>query len=553
MEPTANPAFSPETTAPVTQPPPTDGGSPAVEVQSATPAPAAPAKTPPRFSSADLAAAITHEPDAALDRELESAMSGVSRSYEAAPASAPSSADPKEGDLVRGRVANIGSEDILIDFGAKTLGVMPKMEIGKDESYKIGDPIEVLVVGADDIGGLLKVSRKQAKQASIMKNMHAGLIVEGKVSGMNKGGLEIDIEGIRGFIPASQVDIHFVKDISDLIGQTIRAEVTKYDLDEKSVVLSRRKVLQVESEQNREKMFDALEVGTVHRGKVKNLADYGAFVDIGGVDGLLHVSDMSWGRVNKPEDVVKVGDEIEVKITKINKEKKKVSLSLKQATPNPWTHAAEKYAVGTKVSGRVVRLQNFGAFIELEPGLDALLPVSELSWTQRVRQPSDVVKEGDVVEAVVLSCEPEKQRVSLSLKAVTGDPWEAVAERYPERSTVKGKVVRTTDFGAFVNLEDGVDALIHISEVSDKRVKAVTDVVKVGDEIEARVIKIDRENKKIGLSMRTPPKEPSPEELAREKAERAEIEKRRNKKRRGGLTINWGEGLGSLDPSKFAR
>ncbi|MBX3395342.1 MAG: S1 RNA-binding domain-containing protein [Phycisphaerae bacterium] len=517
-------------------------------------APRTAAGTPDKFSAADLAASIASDQDESIDRELEAAMAELKSSgaAETAP-SMPSAGEPKAGDLLRGRVANIGSEDVLIDFGTKMLGVVPKMEIDKHESYAVGDAIEVLVLGTDDVGGLLKVSRKQAKQASIMKNMHVGLVVEGKVTGMNKGGLEVDIEGIRGFIPASQVDVHFVKDISDLIGQAVHVEVTKFDLEEKSVVLSRRKVLQRESEANREKQFDLLKVGETRRGKVKNLAEYGAFVDLGGVDGLLHISDMSWGRVNKPEDVVKVGDEIEVKITKINKEKKKISLSLKQVTPNPWTSAAEKYSAGSKVSGRVVRLQSFGAFVELEPGLDALLPVSEMSWTQRVRQASDVVKEGDVIEAVVLSCEPEKERVSLSLKALKGDPWEAVAERYPAGSKVTGKVVRTTDFGAFVNLEEGVDALIHISELSDRHVKAVTDVVKVGQEIEARVLKLDREAKKIGLSLKEPPPEPSPEEIAREKAEQAAAEKRRNKPRRGGLTIDWGQGLGSLDPSKFAR
>lgn len=516
--------------------------------------PAAPA--PARISTAEMAAAIVNDPDAALDREIDAAMQGVSASdINAAPAKLPGGDDPKVGDLVKGRIANVGSEDVLIDFGSKTLGVMPKLDmaVDKDEIYNIGDSIEVLVVGVDEVGGLIKVSRKEAKQAAILKNIHVGLLVEGKVTGMNKGGLEVDVEGLRAFIPASQVDIHFVKDISDLIGQEIRAEVSKFDLADKNIVLSRRKVLQREAEESKEKAFEDIQVGQMRRGKIKNLAEYGAFVDIGGVDGLLHISDMSWGRVNKPEDVVKIGDEVEVKIIKINKEKKKISLSLKQATPNPWATAAEKYVVGTKVSGRVVRIQNFGAFVELEPGLDALLPVSELSWTQRVRTPSDVVKEGDVVEASVISCDAEKQRISLSLKALKDDPWAAVEERYPSGARVKGKVVRTTEFGAFVNLEDGVDALIHISELSDKHVKAVTDVLKIGQEVEARVLKLDRENKKIGLSLKEPPPEPTPEELAREAAERAAAEKRRNKPRRGGLTIEWGQGLGSLDPSKFAR
>ncbi|MBK8270122.1 MAG: S1 RNA-binding domain-containing protein [Planctomycetes bacterium] len=348
MEPTSNPPASNPESQSTPSPAEQGNGSPA---QHAAPAPRPEAvPQPPRFNASDLAASIANDQDASLDKELDAAMAGISSTAVegGSAAAAPSAGEPKVGDLLKGRVANIGSEDILIDFGTKMLGVVSKMEIDKHETYKIGDSIEVLVIGADDLGGLLKVSRKQAKQASIMKNMHVGLVVEGKVSGMNKGGLEVDIEGIRGFIPASQVDIHFVKDISDLIGQTIHAEVGKFDLEEKSVVLSRRKVLQREAEVTRDKQFDELQVGEVKRGKVKNLAEYGAFVDIGGVDGLLHISDMSWGRVNKPEDVVKVGDEIEVKITKINKEKKKISLSLKQATPNPWLSATEKYTIGSR-------------------------------------------------------------------------------------------------------------------------------------------------------------------------------------------------------------
>jgi len=296
-----------------------------------------------------------------------------------------------------------------------------------------------------------------------------------------------------------------------------------------------------------------LKVGEVRKGKVKTLMDFGAFIDIGGVDGLLHISDMSWGRINKPEEVVSVGDEVEVKITKLNKEKGKVSLSLKQLQPQPWEKAGETYPEGTKISGRVVRLTNFGAFVELEPGLDALLPLSEMSWTKHVRSAKEIVKEGDVIAAKVLGCDPEKQRISISLKALTDDPWSAVSTKYPLDSKIKGKVVRTTEFGAFVNLEDGVDGLIHISELADRRVNRVEDVVKVGAEVEARVVKIDVQNNRIGLSLREPPPEPTAEELAAIKAERAAAEKRRNKKRRGGLTIGWDQGLGSLDPSKFSR
>ncbi len=504
----------------------------------------------------DLPVGMQTDDDAALDRAVEDAMSGVTEamlSGDAAGSAPPTPDEARAGDLVAGRIANIGSQDVLIDFGAKMLGVMPRGELEGDAAQKVGDSIEVLITGEDKGGGLLTVSRKQARQESVLRRMKPGLVLEGVITGMNRGGLEINVDGLRGFIPASQVDTHFHKDISDLIGQTVRAEVTKFDAEEKNIVLSRRRVLAREEAQQRDRMIEELQVGQQLRGKVKNLAEYGAFIDLGGIDGLLHVSDMSWGRVNKPDDVVKVGDEVDVKIIKISKEKKKVSLSLKETVPNPWTMAGERYGVGTKVSGRVVRLANFGAFVELEPGLDALLPISEMSWTRKLRSPKEMVNEGDVIEASVISCEPDKERISLSLKALSGDPWSDVAQKYSLHSTVKGKVVRTTEFGAFVSLEEGIDGLIHISELSDSRVRAVTDKVKVGDEIEARVISIDPVNHKIGLSLRPPPREPTPEEIAQMKAEQAALEKRRNKKRRGGITIGWDQGLGALDPSKFAR
>ncbi|MCG8404921.1 MAG: S1 RNA-binding domain-containing protein [Phycisphaerales bacterium] len=502
----------------------------------------------------DLVAAVTVDQDSSLDKAVEEAMMGItSADLSAAEATSPSSDDPKVDALVTGRIANVGTEDVLIDFGAKTLGVMPRAELDQDETYEVGANIEVLVIGEDTQGGLITVSRKKAKQEAILRNMKVGMVLEGPVTGMNKGGLEITVEGLRGFIPASQVDTQFVKDISDLIGTTVRAEVTKFDLEDKNIVLSRRKVLAREETAMKEKMFTELEVGQTKRGRVQNLAEYGAFVDIGGMDGLLHISDMSWGRVQKPDDIVKIGDEIEVKIIKINQEKKKISLSLKQTLPNPWDGAETKYSVGTKVKGNVVRLANFGAFVELEPGVDALLPVSEMSWTRRVRHPKEIVKEGDPIEASIIAFEPEDKRISLSLKAMSENPWSTAAQRYEVGTKIKGKVVRTTDFGAFVNLEDGVDGLIHISELSENRVRAVTDVVKVGEEIEARVLSVDSAANKIGLTLKTPPPEPSPEEIAQAEAERARIEKRPRKKRRGGITFGWDEGLSGLDPSKFAQ
>ncbi|HVP13542.1 MAG TPA: S1 RNA-binding domain-containing protein [Phycisphaerae bacterium] len=541
------------------QTPPQGGDTPSLTPDQGAQAPAPPRPARP----ADIAASLVVNDDKDLDRAVEEAMRGfTTEDISAADVAAkgPAVDEPSPGDLLTGRIANIGSEDILIDFGGKSLGAMPLADFEKDERYAVGDSVQVLVVGKDERGGLLSVSRRKAKRELILRNLKVGLVVEAHVTGMNKGGLEVDIEGLRGFVPASQVDLYFMKDISDLLGKVIRAEVTRFDLDDdrENIVLSRRKVLVREEDERKEKAFQEIQAGQIRHGVVRNVTDYGAFVDIGGIDGLLHVTDMSWGRVNKPEEVVKVGDEIDVKVIKVNAEKKKISLSLKQTKPDPWLNAAERYSPNQRLSGRVVRLENFGAFVEIEPGLDGLIPISELSWTKRIRHPSEILKEGDIIEVSIMSMDVAKKRMSLSLKQLAEDPWANVTQRYTEGAKVKGKVVRTTDFGAFVQLEEGIDGLIHISELSEERVRAVTDKVQPGQEVEVRILGVDPEAKKISLSLRKPPTGPTPEEIARMEAERAAAEARRKpaKRRRGGITVDWDDGglsLGSLDPSKFGR
>ncbi|MBN1345596.1 MAG: S1 RNA-binding domain-containing protein [Phycisphaerae bacterium] len=531
--------------------PAVSGDGPSLE-----PAPVSP--SPPRPpTAAEIAASITHTEDVDLDKAVEEALTGISEADIAgATVELPKSEEPTAGAIVTGRIANVGSKDVLIDLGSKSFASMLLAELDKDEECAVGDSIEVMITGEDNRGGLLTASRRKAKQAGVLRDMKVGAMVEGHVTGMNKGGLEVVIEGLRAFIPASQVDLRFMKDISQLIGETIRAEVTKFELDDEhpNIVLSRRRWLLREEAERKEQLFTELEAGQTHRGKVRSVTDYGAFVDIGGVDGLLHIRDMSWGHVTKAEDVVSVGGEIDVKVLKVDRKRKKVSLSLKQTIGNPWDTAAEKYQPGTKLQGRVVRMATFGAFIELEPGVDGLLPVSEMSWTRRVRHPSEIVKEGDVVEVSVLHFDDEKKRISLSLKSLSEDPWTDVEEKYGVGSTIKGKVVRTTDFGAFVSLEDGIDGLVHISEIAEERIRAVTDKVNPGDEVEVRVLGVDTEAKKISLSMRQPPAEPSSEDIAKATAERAAVAKKKpSKPKRGGITFGWDEGLGSLDPSKFAR
>ncbi len=503
----------------------------------------------------DLAGSLSAEEERSLDRAADEAVEGLTNADLISATAGPTPQDPVDGAILRGRIANIGSQDILIDFDGKSLGSMPLSEFGRDESYNIGDHIEVAIVGQDSGTGLAAVSRRKARQIKLLGELKVGSIVEGVVTGMNKGGLEVDVDGVRGFIPASQVDVQFMKDISALFGRTIKAVVAEFRADDDNLVLSRRKWLEQEAAEQKEEQFAALQVGQLKTGTVRSVVDYGAFVDIGGVDGLLHVTDMSWGRITKPEEVVKVGDKVEVKIIKLQRAQRKVSLSLRQATPNPWQAASDKYKPGETHQGRVLRMQNFGAFVELEPGVEALLPVSELSWTRRVRHPSELLKEGDVVEVRILGIEADKQRISLSLRQLTEDPWSVAAQKFSVGGTVKGKVVRTADFGAFVELEEGIDGLVHISELSDQRVKAVTDRVKVGQEVEARVLGIDPATKRISLSLRPPPRQPTPEELAAVERERQAAQKRRerSKSRRGGLTIAWDEGLAALDPSKFGR
>lgn len=506
-----------------------------------------------KFAASDVAAALAAADAEDLDAAVEEAMRDVTVAQLSASTDDQIVQDEfTEGSIVKGRVANIGSEDVLIDFGAKALGSMPLADIQKTERCAVGDEIEVCVVGEDKRTGLIAVSRKQARHMALMRDLKVGVVVEGLITGMNKGGLDLDADGVRAFIPASQVDIHFIKDISELIGQTVRAEVIKFDRETGDVVVSRRNLQIKEQEEQKKAVFAQLEVGEIKHGKVRSLTEYGAFVDIGGIDGLLHISDMSWGRLEKPDDLLKVGDELDVKILKLSPEKHKVSLGLKQVSANPWEDVEEKYTIGSTLKGRVVRLANFGAFVELEPGVDGLLPISEMSWTRRIRHPSELVKEGDVIEIGVAGVDGRKKRISLSLKQLGEDPWTHAETKYAVDSQVRGKVVRTTEFGAFVELEDGIDGLLHISELADERVKAVTDKVKPGQEVEVRVLGVDKEAKRISLSMRPPRVHPSPEDLARIQQTAAK-KKSPEKPRRGGLTLDWDvQGLGQIDPSKFA-
>lgn len=454
----------------------------------------------------------------------------------------------EKGAEVTGTVVGVRGDDVFLDLGQKDQGVVPRSHFGRNEDLSVGRRVDVLIERRDDANGLIICNRKGAIQRATWINMERGMIVEGRVTGLNKGGLEVDLKGIRAFLPASQVDVHFMKDISTLIGQTVTCEVTEVDRRNRNVLLSRRRVLERELAEKKQQLLAQLEVGQVRKGIVRNIAEFGAFVDIGGVEGLIHISDLSWRPVAKVTDIVQTGQEVEVRILKIDMEKDRISLGLKQALPDPWTGAADRYVEGQSTRARVVRIVDFGAFAELEEGIEGLIPISEMSWG-RVHAPSQVVSVGDEVDVRIIRVDVAKRRIGLSMKQAQPDPWAGVVEGFVKGSLVKGTVTRLETFGVFVSLVPGVEGMIHISELSDKRVKTCADVVAVGQEVEARVLEVDVAKRRIALSLKaaaTPSAAHAPEA---DGATHATGSPKGRKKRpvRGGLSTDWdwlGGGLG---------
>ena len=452
---------------------------------------------------------------------------------------APAGSTRTKDGLQRCRVVAIRGDDVFVDAGAKSQGVVTRQQFG-DSPPSVGEFVELVLDYYDKDSGLLVMSREGAVQAATWANLQPGVLVEGRVTGMNKGGLELDLKGIRAFMPASQVDIHRIHDISTLIGERFRCMVTEVDRNDKNVLLSRRKLLEQEQAEALEKAMKELSEGATVSGKVTRITDFGAFVDIGGVDGLLHIADLSYSRVEKVEDVVKVGQTVTVRVLKIDSKKQRIGLGLKQALPNPWDDVDQKYSQGMTIKVRVTKLADFGAFAELEEGVEGLIPISEMSRTKRINKCSEVVNAGDIVEVQVLRIQPKERRISLSIKQLQEDPWAGATDHFPEKEKVTGTITRLTDFGAFVELRPGVEGLIHISELSDKRVRTVGDAVSVGQEVEARVLGVDPEKHRISLSLK-----PAPEELVGSSHGSTEAYQppKRKKPLRGGL--NWG-GIGDL-------
>ena len=415
--------------------------------------------------------------------------------------------DFEEGEVVQGRVVQVRGGEVLVDVGYKSEGTIPLEEFTRSGIMpKVGDEIEVYLEAKEDNDGLIVLSKDRADKIKVWDTVsrayEKGVPVEGRVVEVVKGGLAVDV-GVRAFLPGSQVDLRPVKNLASLLGQTIRAKVIKLNRRRGNVVLSRRAMLEEEREERRRHTLSVLEEGMALTGTVKNITDYGAFIDLGGIDGLLHVTDMSWGRIGHPSEIFQVGDQVEVVVLHFDKETSRVSLGYKQRSSDPWEVVETKYPVGAKVTGRVVSLTNYGAFVELEAGIEGLVHVSEMSWTRRVRHPSKLVNVGDPVDVMVLDVNKATKRISLGMKQVEPDPWGTIDERYKPGMRVQGQVRNLTDFGAFVELEPGVDGLLHISDMSwTRNIGHPSDLLKKGQQIETLILNVDRDAKRISLGVK---------------------------------------------------
>ncbi|HEX4999541.1 MAG TPA: 30S ribosomal protein S1 [Terriglobia bacterium] len=413
-----------------------------------------------------------------------------------------------EGEVMKGTVLKITGTDVIVDIGYKSEGVIPVTQFldpSGGVTVAIGDVIDVLLEDTEDHDGHIVLSKEKAEKVKIWEDVerayNENLVIRGRVIERIKGGLAVDI-GVRAFLPGSQIDTRPVKNLDALRGKEIECRVIKLNRKRGNIVLSRKLVL--ESEQARRKAFtlEVLHEDAEVRGTVKNITDYGVFIDLGGIDGLLHVTDLSWGRVAHPAELFTVGQEINVKVLKYDREKERVSLGYKQLQPDPWTLVPEQYPIGIRVSGKVVNLTDYGAFIELQAGVEGLVHVSEMSWSKRVKHPSKVLQLGQEVEAVVLDVDLENRRISLGLKQTEADPWTTLAERYTVGAIINGRVRNLTDFGAFIEVEDGVDGLVHVSDISPRRIKHPSEVLKKGDRVEAQILNIDTENHRLSLGIK---------------------------------------------------
>ncbi len=417
--------------------------------------------------------------------------------------------DLSEGQVVKGRVIKVLPNEVIVDVGYKSEGIIDRDEFLDREgkvSVQEGDEVEVLLEKTEDKEGYLVLSKEKAEKMKVWERVEQafkeGTPLTGRVVDRIKGGLAVDI-GIRAFLPGSLVDLRPVRNLDSYKGQELRMQVIKVNRRRGNIVLSRKAILEEENKEKKQKTLDTLEEGKVVKGVVKNITEYGAFIDLGGLDGLLHITDMSWGRINHPSELFSISDEVEVVVLKFDADRERVSLGYKQRTPDPWAAVDDRYPIGSRVRGKVVSLTDYGAFVELEEGVEGLIHVSAMSWTKRIKHPSKIVAVDDTVEAMVLDLDKENRRLSLGLKQTEPNPWALIDEKYEVGSRITGKVRNLTNFGAFIEVEEGVDGLVHISDLSwSKRIKHPSEVLQKGDEVEAVILKIDTENQRLSLGIK---------------------------------------------------
>lgn len=420
----------------------------------------------------------------------------------------------EEGTITEGRVVALTKDKVIVDIGYKSEGMIPTDQFSSEElqNLKISDRVQVYIEECEDADGNLVLSKEKADKMKIWEELEKlykeEKSIEGKIVSRIKGGMMVDI-GVKAFLPGSQIDLHPVRDLDGLVGKTFPLKIIKINHRRGNVVVSRRVLLEETRDKKRQTTLANLKEGQLIQGTVKNITDYGSFIDLGGIDGLLHITDMSWGRVGHPSELFTVGDKVEVTVLKYDRETGRISLGLKQKSADPWTNVAGKYPIGTRVRGRVVSLTDYGAFVELEPGVEGLVHVSEMSWTHEVRHPSRVVAVGDQVEAAVLNVDPASRKISLGMKQTAPNPWDMIEGKYPIGTRIEGKVKSLTDFGAFIGLEEGIDGLIHISDMSwTKHIKHPSELFKKGQKVEAVVLRIDKEKERLSLGYKQLARDP---------------------------------------------
>ena len=410
------------------------------------------------------------------------------------------------GEIVKGIIIEVRPKEVLVDIGYKSEGSVPGNEFDDMSTVKVGDEIDVLIEKLENKDGMVVLSKEKAEFKKnwdkILTICNEGGTINGKVKAVVKGGLLVNI-GVEAFLPASQIDISPPKNLTGYVGNTYEFKVVKINQERQNIVLSRRELIEQERNEKRAKLLTEMMPGDIRKGTVKNITDFGAFIDLNGLDGLLHITDMSWGRIGHPSEILKVGQDIDVVVLDVNREKERVSLGLKQKLANPWDQIEAKYPIGAKVKGKVVNLVPYGAFVEIEPGVEGLVHVTELSWTKRIAKPSDVLKPEQEIEAVVLGINREEQKISLGVRQLETNPWDQAAQKYPPGSKVSGKIRNLTSYGAFVELEDGLDGMIHVSDISwTRKINHPSEVLKKGDDVEAVVLEIDKANQRISLGLK---------------------------------------------------